>query len=252
MKNLVAAVAFTVLALGTGWAQDDEDKHITHSSLEGPTGLLFNPTAYSMGARSFVLTGSWYQDRPLTIANNIAVAAAYGFANRLEGGVIYNRRQDGIRTDDGGAFLKFVLNEEGGREPAFAIGGRVSAGNQQALSFYAVISRQLTPNLARRNRINGHLGVRYDRLENYPVAGPRQGGVRPYAGVDLHFNPRTSVLAEVRSRQPYENKTFISAGLQHAFSGDRIALTAGVTNAGLSNGIRPLIMVNIRGGIPKK
>jgi hypothetical protein len=253
MKKAVIVLTLSVLASSGLFAAEDVQLPDNHYSFHGPTGLIFQPTAYSTPRRALSLNGGWFQDRARGVLfDNIIVSGTYGFDSKVEGGFFYNRRYNGIATDDGGGFVKFVLSEEGAREPAFAVGGSVGGGDQQPISAYFVLSRTLNLNTGAKSGkpISGHVGVRYDRVRNFPVPGPRSSGITPYGGLDFHVAQRTSVLAEVRRQQPYETKTVISAAVKHSFS-NRFGLTAGVTNAGLTNGLRPLVMISIFGGIPK-
>lgn len=253
MNIMKSPIVVLIAALSTltisAFAADEAPP--ARQSINGPTGILFLPSAYTQKQRSSGLIGNWWQDAlPAVTSNTVAFAGSYGFTDRVEGGFFFNRRSNrGGNTNNGGGFVKFQLSPEGEHEPAMAIGVAGGAGDNNPLSAYFVISHNVS-SAAARNPLNLHVGVEYSRLRDFPA--PPAGGsssVRPYGAMDLAIGSNAALLGEVRLKHQFETKTMISGGIGYGF-GRTFRVTAGATNSGISQGLRPFVMAAFQFTLP--
>ena len=250
LHHIAVTAVVSILFGATAWA--DDESVATRQSVGGPTGLITLPSAFSAAPRSGGIVGSFAQDDRLGVTSNtISFGGVYGFTDRVEGGFFFNRRYNrAVNSNNGGGFMKFVLSPESHNEPAFAIGAAAGAGDSSPLSAYAVFSRTVSRPEAKQP-ISFHLGLEYQSLRNFPV-NPRSASssIRPFGGLDLGIAASTSIIVEMRWRHQFETKTLFSAGLAHGF-GKTFRVTAGVTNSGFSEGIRPIVQAGFQFALPK-
>ncbi len=251
LHHIVVTIAAVATLGGVARAADNENSPPARQSLSGPTGLISLPTAYTQKHKAGGVNGNFYQDEiGGTITETVAFSGVYGFTPRVEGGFFYNRRYNqAVAQNSAGGFVKYVLNPEGENQPAFAFGVAGGGGDHSPASAYLVISR-LVSKPDTKNLLSLHGGLEYASLRNYPASPTAaRSDVQPFGGFELTIAPRTSLVGEVRPKHKYESKTYFSAGLSHVF-GKTFTVTAGATNNGLGQGMRPLVMAGFNFALP--
>jgi hypothetical protein len=193
------------------------------STLFGSTGLIYNPTAQVAPQGRATVHLSYLRETPDDQRNRgINLSGAVGIAPRWEisFGVIDGQIRGPVDLDVSGAGggLKYLWRGETDTSPAVAVGVQ-SVNLLKMNTAYLVLRKNLTPPQNGGRHVRGHLGVRYDRVdERRSITGNDESQLTFYGGIEAALSRRVVFKGEANTRHDGLAKAPLTATLHVAVS----------------------------------
>jgi hypothetical protein len=201
-------------------------------TIYGPSGLIFNPSAYvpsnkavSLGTTTFTVTPPGAARRWLSSTLDA------GVGGRGEVGLTYLHRSGGGLNSGFGGFAKYQLQKESVGKPAVAVGVDLIGGDLKTTQAYLVGSKRLTAegNAHPFTLTLGVIGVR-DR------DGVRRDDADFFGGFDVRISQSLSLVTEWRSRT--DGYRTHNSGVMLMYGSKKFGLAVGYVNNGSSTSHR--------------